>query len=254
MFNFSIDKQSAYRRLNPGVRIVLPLAITILAFLLFQPLFLVGLIGVTVILLLLGKVDTSTTLRYAKMLLTIIPFVALIWIFFSSAGDLVFSYGFIEVYSFGLQMAGIMSLRFVTIILSIPLLLGAMTQEEFLIGLRKLRLPYLLSVIITMTFKLLPTMEADLLMIKQAQMSRGVEFEGIKLRQKISNYILLFVPLLTLTINRMETLSKVIECRGIMYKTKKTFYKNIPFQGKDLFVVSVILSAIVLSIVFAGVV
>lgn len=254
MFNFSIDKPSVYRRLNPGVRILLPLAITVLAFLFFQPLFLVGLIGVTVGLLLLGNVDTATTLRYAKMLLTIIPFVALIWIFFSSGGELVFSYGFIEVYSFGLQMAGIMSLRFVTIILSIPLLLGAMTQEEFLIGLRKLRLPYLLSVIITMTFKLLPTMEADLVMIKEAQMSRGVEFEGIKLRQKARNYILLFVPLLTLTINRMETLSKVLECRGIMYKTDKTFYKNIPYRAVDVLVVAGMLGAIVASIVFAGVV
>lgn len=249
MFTFSLQKSSAYRSLNPGIRIILPIAITIIAFIFTNPFFLIGLIGVTFGVLYAGRVDRVTIVSYARMLVTIIPFVSLIWIFFSSSGELVYSFGFIQIYSFGLQMAGIMSLRFVTIILSIPMLLGTMTQEEFVIGLRKLKMPYTLSVVITMTFKLLPTMEADLEVIKQAQMSRGIEFEKIKMREKISNYILLFVPLLTLTINRMETLSKVIECRGVTYKTEKTFYKNIPFHRYDAITVLVILTAIVLSIV-----
>ncbi len=252
MFTFSTKKTSAYRSLNPGVRILIPIAITILAFLFSNPLFLLALIGLTFLLLFLGKVETKTIFSYGRMLITIIPFVSMIWIFFNKDGDLVFAYRFIRIYSFGLRMAGIMSLRFVTIILSIPMLLGTLTQEEFVIGLRKLRLPYTLSVVITMTFKLLPTMEADLAIIKQAQMSRGVEFEKIKMKEKISNYILLFVPLLTLTINRMETLSKVIECRGVMYKTRKTFYKNIPFHRYDVLVFILIIASIVLSVYFRG--
>lgn len=254
MFQFSRKKTGGYRNINPAMRLIIPLLISVLGFMYTQHLFLIGLIILVVFLLIVGKVEVKTILTYAKMLLTMIPFISIIWIFFNSEGDLIFKWHFIDIYSEGLRMAGIMALRFISIILSIPLLLGSLTQEEFVIALRKLYLPHVLVVIITMAFKLLPTMETDMGIIKQAQMSRGIEFENIKMREKIKNYVLLFVPLLTITVNRMETMSKVIECRGVSYKCKKTFYKNIKFKLLDYVLMLVTLTIFVVSIYMRGVI
>ncbi len=254
MFQFAEYKNSVYRAMNPALRVVIPILMTIIGFMHTNHLILVSLIVLVVTLLFLGKVELKTIFRYGKMLLTLIPFISIIWIFFHSGGDLLFEFYFIRIYEDGLNMAGIMALRFTSVILSIPLLLGALTQEEFVIGLRKLKIPRTVSVIITMVFKLLPTMESDMAIVKQAQMSRGIEFENIKMREKIKNYILLFVPLLTLTINRMETLSKVIECRGITYKGKKTFYKNIQFKLYDYIMLGVVIGVFSASIYLRSVV
>lgn len=253
MFQFASEKQGFYWNLHPVVRFLLPILISVLGFTFAEHLVLVILIIIVVLLLLFAKVDRGTIFTYARMLLTLIPFVSFVWIFFSDGGELLYKYSFIEIYQFGVDKAILMSLRFVSIILSIPLLLGGLTQQEFVIALKKMHVPNSLAVIITMTFKLLPTMEQDMKTIKEAQMSRGIEFEDIKMIQKLKNYVMLIIPLLTISIDRMETMSKVIECRGVSYKCKKTFYKNTAFKVSDYVFFVIMVFSVFAAIYWKGV-
>lgn len=226
--NFYVPRQSSYRNLSAPTKFILPLVLMTTCFLLNHPLWNFAMIPVVIALLVWAKIPRPVVKSFATILYTLVPIISISWILFLREGSLLYQLGFVRIYSGAIIRAVSMSFRFTAIVLSVPLILGTMSQEEMVAGLRKMRLPYSVCFIIALTFRLIPTLEGDIDTIREAQMSRGIEFEKASLLQKVKNFASILIPLFTVSIDRIDTLGRVIECRGISYSKgrDKTFYKE----------------------------
>ncbi|GIV01050.1 MAG: hypothetical protein KatS3mg014_2665 [Actinomycetota bacterium] len=67
--------------------------------------------------------------------------------------------------------------RFSAIVLSVPLLLGVMPQQDLVAALRWFRFPYVLCFTMALALRMIPQLERDLGTIRDAQRSRGIELD-----------------------------------------------------------------------------
>lgn len=237
--NFYFERKSSYRKLSAPTKFILPLIFMTMCFIFDHPFWNFIPIIVVVFLLIYAKIPGQVVKSFISILYTLIPIISISWIIFYSNGTLLYTLGPVNIYSGGLIKAASMDFRFISLVMAVPLILGTMSQEEMVAGLRKMKLPYRICLIIAMTFRMIPTIEGDLGIIREAQMSRGVEFEKLSLIQKLKNFVSLIIPLFTVSISRIETLSRVIECRGVSYSKgrDKTFYKEPEVKFIDYFII-----------------
>jgi energy-coupling factor transport system permease protein len=226
--NYYVSKDNPYRRLSPVTKFILPLAFVTVCFFINSPWYNVWLIPLVLLLLGLAQVPGWVVRSFVRVLYTLIPIITISWLLLFKEGHEIFRLGFIAVTNFGLERALAMDFRFTAIVLSVPLILGTMPQQDIIAAMRKIHIPYLICFIFTMTLRFIPTLMSDYEQINQAQMSRGLELQKVSIFERVQNLVVTTLPMLALSIMRMETISRVVECRGLMLTSgrQKTFYKN----------------------------
>jgi energy-coupling factor transport system permease protein len=224
--SFYVPRDAPYRRLSPPTKVILPLALMTAAFLVSQPVTNLGLVLIVAALLRSAAVPGSVVRGFAQVLLTLIPVITVSWTVFYRSGAPVFNVGPIVVTEAGLIRAVATDLRFTAIVLSVPLILGTMPQQDLVAALRWLRLPYLLCFIIALALRMIPTLERDVAIIRDAQRSRGVELDKGGLVVRLRGLASIVLPLMTVSIGRLEVLARVIESRGVTRRGPRSFYRR----------------------------
>lgn len=226
--NYYIPKDNPYRRLSPVTKFILPLAFVTVCFFINSPWYNFWLIPLALCLLWLAQVPGWIIRSFVRVLYTLIPIITISWLLLFKEGHEILRLGFITITDLGLQRALAMDFRFTAIVLSVPLILGTMPQQDIIAAMRKIHIPYLICFIFTMTLRFIPTLMGDYEQINQAQMSRGIELQKVGLIKQVQNLVVTTLPMLALSIMRVETISRVVECRGLMVTSgrQKTFYKN----------------------------
>jgi len=240
-----------YRRLSPVTKIVVPVAFVTIGFFMASPLSAVWLLPSVVILLWLARIPGWVVRTFTRVLYTLVPVITVSWLLLFQEGRVLWAWRFLRVTSTGLARAVAMDFRFTAIILSVPLILGAMPQQDLVAGLRKLRVPYMVCFILALALRFIPTLMADSDQIREAQMARGLELEKVSVWRKIGNLVATTLPMLALALARVETLSQVVECRGVTLTRgrDKTFYNEPVLRPVD-YVVSLGAVALTLAVGF----
>jgi energy-coupling factor transport system permease protein len=102
---------------------------------------------------------------------------------------------------------------------------------------------------ISLTFRGLSMFQQEYSMVKEAMMTRGVEFEKASIIQRIKNFISVFIALVVLMFKKTEDIAASIESRGIPIRTKhRTIYNTFPFKKKDFFIILIFLTFLCFSI------
>lgn len=111
--------------------------------------------------------------------------------------------------------------------------------------------------LISFVFNLIPTIFRDIDKIKDAQTSRGADFNqrNLSFLRKIRNsrrlfqdYLSLIIPLLVVSLSRAEKQAIAIECRGFNL-TNRTFLHELKIRGKDMTVFMIYLLLILFTLV-----
>jgi|WetSurMetagenome_2_1015567.scaffolds.fasta_scaffold79178_2 energy-coupling factor transport system permease protein len=226
--NYYVNRDNAYRRLSPVTKLILPLAFVTICFFVNSPWYNVWLIPLALFLLRLARVPGKVVQSFVRVLYTLIPFITISWLLLFKEGHDIFKLGIITITNLGLERALAMDFRFTAVVLSVPLILGTMPQQDMIAAMRKLHIPYAICFIFTMALRFIPTLMSDYEQIGQAQMSRGLELEKVNAVARVKNLVATILPMLALSIFRLETISRVVECRGLMLGSRRirTFYKN----------------------------
>ncbi|MDD6786060.1 MAG: energy-coupling factor transporter transmembrane component T [Eggerthellales bacterium] len=105
-----------------------------------------------------------------------------------------------------------------------------------------LHLPYKYAFTFTSTVHFIPVFMNDMSGIMEAQMARGVEFDG-GLAKRISLMIPLCVPLLVSSVRKTNSAAIAAEVRGFNLRSRTSGYKEYPFGATDFiaFAVGVLL-------------
>ncbi|AGY41226.1 Transmembrane component of general energizing module of ECF transporters [Mesoplasma florum W37] len=107
--------------------------------------------------------------------------------------------------------------------------------EDLLYPLKWIGIPvYILSMIISIALRMIPTLIDEAGRIMKAQSSRGIDVKNGKLKDKVKGLTSLIIPLLVSAFQKAEDLSYAMEARGYDPYSKRTRYIQFKFRAMDL--------------------
>ncbi len=121
-------------------------------------------------------------------------------------------------------------LRFLGIIFS-GILFSKEDPNEFAHALMKIGLPYRYGMTMVLTFRLIPLFSSESMMIKKAQMARGVNLEGVRSLFNFVKYT--FFPWIFSALERADALTLSMEGRCFGIYKKRTFLRESAFTYYD---------------------
>lgn len=121
-------------------------------------------------------------------------------------------------------------LRFLGIVFS-GMLFSREDPNEFAHALMKMGLPYRYGMTMVLTFRLIPLFSSESMMIKKAQMARGIDLEGVSSLVNMVKYM--FFPWIHSALERADALTLSMEGRCFGVYQKRTFLKESVFSYYD---------------------
>ncbi|TFG30357.1 MAG: energy-coupling factor transporter transmembrane protein EcfT [Promethearchaeota archaeon] len=117
------------------------------------------------------------------------------------------------------------------------------TDRDLIHGLRSIKVPFTLCLVINLIFRGIAMFENDYQIIREAMQTRGVDFKKVSIPQKIRNFGSIFIAMIVLLFKRTEEMANSIESRGIPFRSKnRTVYHYFPLKKKDIVIlISIIL-------------
>nr|WP_295611602.1 energy-coupling factor transporter transmembrane component T [uncultured Terrisporobacter sp.] len=113
--------------------------------------------------------------------------------------------------------------------------------SEFASSLNKIGIPYKIAYAVNIAFRYIPDVQREYKDILNAQQSRGLAFkkgEG-SVVEILKNYTTIFVPLVSSSIKRIETVSNAMELRSFGKKRKRTWYSYKKLTASDFIFIAV---------------
>ncbi|MGE7186704.1 energy-coupling factor transporter transmembrane component T family protein [Peribacillus sp. NPDC006672] len=215
-----------------------------------------GLLAVFTILLIgLSKIPLRYLYNGLKPIFFLIVFTFLLHILFTKEGELLFEYGWFEIYEGGLIQGLFISVRFTLLILVTSLLTLTTTpisitdgMEELLGPLKKWKMPvHELALMMSIALRFIPTLMEETEKIMKAQTARGVDFSSGPIKDRVKSIVPLLVPLFVSSFKRAEELATAMESRGYRGGEGRTKYRQLDWKTSDsLLMVSIGLLTVML--------
>lgn len=193
-----------------------------------------------------------------RMILFLILFTLLLQLFFNRDGTLLFSVGPVAVYSEGVRMGLIVSLRFFYLVMLTTLVTLTTTPMELTdsieAGLRPLerfRVPaHEIALMLSISLRFLPTLADETDRIMKAQQARGVDLRNGPLRSRLKGVVPLMIPLFISAFKRAEDLATAMEARGYRGGEGRTRLREMHWHRRDtgLLVLFVILTIVLIGL------
>jgi energy-coupling factor transport system permease protein len=106
--------------------------------------------------------------------------------------------------------------------------------ESLLHPLKKIKVPVdVITMMISLTLRFIPTLLVETDKIMKAQASRGVDFNESKFKDKVNQIISLLVPVFVISFKRSEDLANAMEVRGYVIGQKRTRIDTYKISLKD---------------------
>ena len=201
-----------------------------------------GLLAVfTILLISLSKIPLRYLYNGLKPIFFLIVFTFLLHILFTKEGELLFEYGWFEIYEGGLIQGFFISVRFTLLILVTSLLTLTTTpisitdgMEELLGPLKKWKMPvHELALMMSIALRFIPTLMEETEKIMKAQTARGVDFSSGPIKDRVKSIVPLLVPLFVSSFKRAEELATAMESRGYRGGEGRTKYRQLNWKTSD---------------------
>ena len=179
---------------------------------------------------------------------------------FLTPGQAVWNIGSISMTREGLIIWSINILRLIILFMGSLILLMTTTPmklstgiEYFLRPLGKLNIPvHNFTTIISISFRFLPTLFEEASMIRNAQKSRGSQFDSPQLMVKIKSYAAVVIPLFEASLSRAADLGEAMDSRCYTSHPNQIRMSSLKMTGRDAAALLLVL-VIVLAAVPAGI-
>jgi energy-coupling factor transport system permease protein len=153
----------------------------------------------------------------------------------------------VVIYDLSLVRALFIFLRIAVVIMITSLLTFTTMTTELNYGLealmhplKKLKVPVdVITMMISLTLRFIPTLLLETDKIMKAQASRGVDFNESKLKDKVNQIISLLVPVFVISFKRSEDLANAMEVRGYVIGQTRTRIDTYHISLKDYMVLSI---------------
>lgn len=245
-----VEKNTVIHRLDPRLKFIALILITVLLFIPgigFYGLLIVGV--VLVVALILGRIPFKYVLSPLKIMWIMVLILFILNVATNTTGTLLLSLPInfwfihftINIYSGALlQIAFIFGRVFIMLLLS--LVLTATTRpmqlnyalESLMSPLKIIKLPVVeISMMISLALRFIPTISLETQKLMQAQESRGANFKTGNIFKRLLGIISLLVPLFVASFERSEQLANAMEVRGYDLNGKRSKYHKLTWHLCD---------------------
>ncbi|WP_027108611.1 energy-coupling factor transporter transmembrane component T family protein [Lacticigenium naphthae] len=217
-----VEKNSLIHHLDPLVKLLYVAASIALTYILPEPLFIAGVLFITFLLLVVGKVFRNSLPIVALSMVLIFSLVIVQGFFHPDNATELFAIGPVVFYEEGLTVALGLVLRVLVMVGAFSVLILTTRPDEMVERLIKKGMSPKIGHVILSVLQLIPQMRATMGKITDAQRSRGMETEG-KLLVRIKAFFPLIGPVVLNSLNETKERSIALEMRGFDAPGKKTF-------------------------------
>ena len=245
-----VQRSSPIHRLDPRTKLALWITIGVPAVVSNSILVCLAVFSITVILSAVGRVAAVYVKNLVKISLPVFIPIFLIQGLFNPAGKtpVLFILPWVYFKREGLVFAAVLLTRLLAIFGGGYLLTLTTRPGDLMASMQKLGLPLRIAYPLFSAFQIVPTIDSRLQAVKQAQMSRGLQLEGIGIVRRLKTYVPLVTPLLMGAIEEAYRRSIALEARGFSSRAEKTFLRDVRFHNADLgFIAVTVLSVVALS-------
>ena len=177
----------------------------------------------TLLTMLFSGIPIKLYFKNIKIIIPIIIFTAILNIFYSSSGTLLFTLWGLKIYSGGLLRAGYMAVRVLLLILASSVLTYTTTPNDLTDAIERLLKPlkyiglgsavHTMSMMMTIALRFIPTLIEETDKIMNAQKARGADMESGGIIKKVKALLPILIPLLISAVRRAYELAEAMECR-----------------------------------------
>ncbi|WP_445002345.1 energy-coupling factor transporter transmembrane component T family protein [Exiguobacterium alkaliphilum] len=193
-----------------------------------------------------------------RMILFLIIFTLFLQLFFNRDGQLLLSVGPFAIYSEGIRMGMIVSLRFFYLVMLTTLVTLTTTPMELtdsieagLRPLKRFKVPaHEIALMLSISLRFLPTLADETDRIMKAQQARGVDLKSGPVKDRLKAVVPLMIPLFVSAFKRAEDLATAMEARGYRGGEGRTRWREMTWHRRDtgLLVAFVVLTLILLGL------
>jgi energy-coupling factor transport system permease protein len=240
-----LDNNSWIHRLDPRTKISIFL-LTFVAILLFEdPLWMLPVTFLILLQLVVsGSLSNLRRIRYILIVLTISSLV--LWNLFSKGVTPLFWIFKLEPFYFSIAR----TLLMVLMVSAGMILISTTRNEELVLGMIRMGMPYRVGFAISTALRLVPTIASSTQTISQAQRSRGLDLDSGSLVERVRKFLPLLVPVFISTIRNTNIFAMALESKGFGAREKRTFYLNLKMRTADYLVLAFAILFVVASVVF----
>lgn len=203
----------------------------------------------------LSRVPLKFMLKGIRSIMVIIVFTALINLFMTPGGHVLWEFGFLQLTTEGIVLASQMCIRLVLLIMGSSVLTLTTTPiqltdgiEYLLRPLKKIGVPaHEIAMMMTIALRFIPTLLDETDKIMKAQQARGADFETGSLMQRAKSLIPILVPLFISAFRRAEELANAMEARCYHGDENRTRMNVMHMNQRDYV-------AVALSVVYTGII
>lgn len=188
-----------------------------------------------------SKLPLRYVLKGLRPILFLILFTFIVQLFFTREGTVLFEFGWLKIYSEGLRLAIIVSLRFFYLV-SITTLVTLTTSpieltdaiELLLKPFKVVRVPtHEIALMLSISLRFLPTLAEETEKIMKAQQARGVDLAAGPIKERLRAIIPLLIPLFISAFKRAEDLAIAMEARGYRGGEGRTRLRESKWTARD---------------------
>jgi energy-coupling factor transport system permease protein len=223
-----IDRDSFIHRLDARTKILVFL-LTFVAILLFDnPVWMLPVAFlITLQLTISGSLINLRRIRYILIVLTISSLI--LWNLFTKGDTPLFWIIKLESLEFSIAR----TLLMVLMISAGMILISTTRNEELVLGMIRLGLPYRVGFAISTALRLVPMIASSILTISQAQRSRGLDLDNGSLLERVRKFIPLLIPVFISTIRSTNIFGMALESKGFGAREDRTFYLELKMRPAD---------------------
>ncbi len=263
-FGQFIDTNSTVHKLDPRTKLLLLIAYIVFIFVAGNFVTL-GLLTVSLIaVIFLSKIPLKMYLKNIKTVLPIIILTAVLNMFYTADGNVLFKFWIITITAGGISRAIFMAVRIILLILASAVLsystsptsltgaIESLLKPLSLIGLKNA--VHTMAMTMTIALRFIPTLIEETGKIMNAQKARGADLESGSLIRRIKALLPILIPLLISSVRRAYELAEAMECRCYNGGEGRTKFRQMKYSSSDIIafiIFAVLLGAlIVLNIYF----
>lgn len=122
--------------------------------------------------------------------------------------------------------------------------------SELAASLNSIGIPYKIAYSVSLALRYIPDIQEDYHDISLAQQARGIELgKKVKPLTRLKNAVNILLPLILISINRIDTISNAMDLRCFGKNNKRTWYMKKKITYKDYFALFIGVSLFILSLV-----
>lgn len=246
---------TSVHRIDPRIKI---LAVVVLSIVILQakPLALAAFAGLIVGITWMSHIRLRFLLQNMRPVLSFFAGLFLIYAFFTPGNPLPgFPIGPIQITYAGVEVGALQVGKFLLLVLAAALLTMTTTPTELTMGMERLLRPvnlvgassHNIATMLSLALRFLPLLEEELNTLKEAQLTRGVDYNDGAVRGKIRAVSYLAAPLAVNMFRRCDNIIDAMEARGYQ-PGNRTYLHDLRLRRADYCLLMLLGAAVVIQL------